>query len=306
MGLDMPWSRYSKGFRFNSDAGDSISDELKHFFNLYRQDFNYIFLAFQPRGRSLLHAEDYFAAYDQFFSTFEHGHQRVRALHHTLLNLGSIEHYDKAQIVEFTNLLINRYQFMWIVEDLGIWSLHGKSLPYPLPPFLTQDGLNSCIENVKTYQNELHVPLCVEFPGFTEGNSFYIGDLDAFDFFAEVSRATGCPVTIDVGHILSYQWLHGRYGKRQIEGLERLPLDHCFELHLSGCSIVNGKFRDLHNGILMDEQLEVLEYLLDNCPNLKAVTYEDPRFTRDGYIIPRAQKNYEILKMTVADWAETL
>ena len=54
-----------------------------------------------------------------------------------------------------------------------------------------------------------------------------------------------------------------------------LPLSRCLELHLSGCEIRDGALLDLHHGILLDEQIELLDRLIDLCPNLVGVTYED-------------------------------
>ena len=57
-----------------------------------------------------------------------------------------------------------------------------------------------------------------------------------------------------------------------------MPLDRCFEIHLSGCAIDGERFLDLHHGVLLDAQLTMLERLLERCPNVRAITYEDPAF----------------------------
>ena len=115
---------------------------------------------------------------------------------------------------------------------------------------------------------------------------------------------TGSPVTIDIGHVLSYQWLRGRSGERKFEELDRLPLDRCFEFHLSGCQISGRKFRDLHHGVLLDEQIELFEHLLPLCPNLRAVTYEDPKYDSDGVLLPKAVRNFERLRRATACWVD--
>ena len=111
------------------------------------------------------------------------------------------------------------------------------------------------------------------------------------------------PVTLDVGHLLSYQWLRGRRGEALYGELERLPLAHCVEIHLSGASISRGFFQDFHHGILMDEQLQLLGRLLAACPNLRVVTYEDPRFDESGALLPRTRAGYQRLRRIVAEWA---
>ncbi|WP_200880744.1 hypothetical protein [Thermoactinomyces daqus] len=86
------------------------------------------------------------------------------------------------------------------------------------------------------------------------------------------------------------------------EELDRLPYEYCFEFHLSGCQIIKGKFRDLHHGVLLDEQIDLLEYMLPRCPNLKAITYEDPKYTDEGILIPKSQPNYQRMKEVVEKW----
>lgn len=299
VGMDLPWGQ-EIGFTIG-EAGDTISERMRRFFAEHREVFRYLFLAFQPRRRNRLRAEEYHQAYDALFAAA--ADLPVRALHHTILNLGAIGPYDRAPIYGFTNDLIARYGLRWVSEDLGVWSIAGKALPYPLPPFLTPDGLEACVRNVAEAQAHLAAPLFVEFPGFTEGHSFCVGQLDAFDFLREVAERTGTPVVLDVGHVLSYQWLRGRTGARMLDELDRLPLGHCFELHLSGCAIHRGRFRDLHHGVLLDEQLELLEVLLERCPRLAAVTFEDPRYTDDGLLVEPARRNFARLRQAVERWA---
>jgi uncharacterized protein (UPF0276 family) len=147
------------------------------------------------------------------------------------------------------------------------------------------------------------VPLFVEFPGFSDGTSLCIGTMHAYDLFRRVVEDTGSPATLDTGHLLSYQWLRGRRCEGLFGELERLPLAHCCEIHLSGCAIVDGKFVDAHHGVLLAEQLELLARLIPACPNLRAVTYEDPRFDGDGVLLPATVASLERLTAVVQGWA---
>jgi uncharacterized protein len=300
LGIDMPWGSNTGFNRLPDESGHLITARAKRFFSTYGQSFSYAFLAFQPKGRSSLRPEDYFAAYDEFFGHFPD--HRARVFHHTLLNLGTAETYDRTSIYSFTNALAERYGFAWIVEDLGLWSLRGKTVPFPLPPFMTRLGLRACVKNILEAKANISVPISIEFPGFTEGTNFHVGCLDAFSYFAELANECGVHVTIDIGHILSYQWLLGKRQEDMLDQLELLPLDRCIEMHLSGCEIVNGKFRDLHHGILLNEQISMLEYLLPRCRQLLGVTYEDPRFEDDGRMIPRARENFDRLVEIVSTW----
>jgi uncharacterized protein len=305
--MDMPWGggalgRRDIGFVETDDGGD-IMPSVRAFAHRHGGDFDYAALAYQPRGRTIPRRADYTRAYDRFYEALPTGISR--AFHQTEFNMGTPERYDRRPAAGFTNALAERYGFRWVVEDLGIWNLRGWPLPYPLPPPLTEPGLEIATRNVAETAALLTLPLHVEFPGFTEGGSFVLGGLDAFVYFARLAEDADVQVTLDVGHLLSYQWLRGRTGRRMFEEIEALPLGRCRELHLSGCQIVDGKFRDLHHGVLLDEQLELTEYLLPRCPDLLGVTYEDPVFHPDGRLVEKSRHNYERLKALVGAWRDT-
>jgi uncharacterized protein (UPF0276 family) len=151
------------------------------------------------------------------------------------------------------------------------------------------------VANVRECQAALPVPLVLEFPGFARGVSLVLGDWHAYDFFRALAEETAAPVTLDVGHLLSWQWFRGRRGPALFDELERLPLDHCFEIHLSGCEIAGDRFIDAHHGRLLDAQLELLRRLVPRCPRLRAVTFEDPRFAGDGAYEPDSARSWDLL-----------
>ena len=289
------------GFERDPEHGDRIAPRVIEYINRHKSDFSYVFFSWQPRNRNRLQLSDYSDVWDDLFAQLPPW--SVKALHQTAFNLGALEPYDTGALVDFTNGLIERYQLSWVNEDLGLWSLHGRPLPYPLPPYLTEAGLEASIRNTEKVQRALAAPLLVEFPGFSDGTSFFMGQLHGYDFFRQVVEETNSPATLDTGHLLSYQWLCGKRGDDLFSELERLPLEHCFEIHLSGCQIVADRFMDYHHGILMDEQLEILQRLLVRCPNVRAVTYEDPKFGRDGVQTKRSIKNFERLKELAHAWA---
>ncbi len=302
--MDMPWGggalgRRGVGFVETDDGGD-VTPSVRAFARRHGGDFAYAAFAYQPRSRAVPRTAGHVRAYDRFFAALPAG--LGRAFHQTEFNMGTPERYDRSPAADFTNELAARYGFGWVVEDLGIWSLRGYPLPYPLPPPLTEPGLELATRNVAETKALLDLPLHVEFPGFTEGGSFVLGHVDAFDYFARLADDADVRVTLDVGHLLSYQWLRGRTGRSMYDEIEALPLTRCRELHLSGCQIVGGRFRDLHHGVLLDEQLDLTEYLLPRCPNLLGVTYEDPMYREDGRLVDKSRPNYERLKALAEAW----
>ncbi|MGQ0508637.1 MAG: multinuclear nonheme iron-dependent oxidase [Myxococcaceae bacterium] len=177
-----------------------------------------------------------------------------------------------------------------------------RAVPYPLPPLLTGEGLCATIANVRECQQQLPVPLVIEFPGFSLGASVVAGSMHAYDFFRALAEETSAPVTLDVGHLLSWQWWRGRRGEALLGELDRLPLENCFEIHLSGCEIAGEAFIDAHHGRLLDEQLKLTQLLMECCPNLRAITYEDPRFDDDGALVASNRPSWERLQQLVAGW----
>lgn len=298
VGLDLPWgSKF--GMIRDPVRGDGPSERVRAFLKK-QPEMTHFFASWQPRNRNRLDPTDYFNALDTLFDLIPS--DCIRALHQTTFNLGGAGTYDRGVVVDFTNQLIERYNLAWVNEDLGIWSLGGKQLPYPIPPYPTDAGLDTAIANTRFVQSRLAAPLLVEFPGFSNNTTLFDGPWHAYDFFREVIAQSDSPATLDTGHLLSYQWLLGKRGEALFEDLDRLPLTACFEIHLSGCQIVGERFIDAHHGILLDEQIEMLQRLLERCPNVRAITYEDPRFDEKGSLIPKAQPGFDRLKDCVGKW----
>jgi uncharacterized protein (UPF0276 family) len=291
--MDLPWG-CDPGLLYDPARGEVVSDSVVKFLERHSEHFGHLFVSWQPKDRGKLDARDYYQAYDDLFARLGDRYP-IHALHHTALNLGSIERYPRDDLLVLTNQLIRRYRFAWVNEDLGLWSLHGKPLPYPLAPFLTPEGLQAAVANTREVSSRLEAPLLLEFPGFSDGMSFFVGRIHAYDFFRVVAEEADVAVTLDTGHLLSYQCLLGKRDDHLLDELERLPLERCFEIHLSGCEIREGRFRDLHHGVLLDAQLALLDRLLDRCPNVRAVTYEDPIFDGEGILATPTAASFEKL-----------
>jgi uncharacterized protein len=297
VGMDLSWG-HEAGWTFDPERGDRVADRVQSYLERHAAAFSHLFVSWQPRDRARLDARAYFPAYDDLFDRVGALYP-VRALHHTALNLGAIEPYDRAELFAFTNALVERYKFAWINEDLGLWSIHGKPLPYPLPPYLTREGLRAAIESTRLCMRELAAPLLVEFPGFSD-DAFVVGSMHAYDFFRALADEADVAVTLDTGHLLTYQWLLGKRGEDLFGDLDRLPLARCFEIHLSGCAVSEeGDLLDLHHGVLLKEQLDLCAILLARCPNARAVTYEDPAFDERGILAPAARPGFEALQRVV-------
>jgi len=301
VGMDLSWGD-SHGLRVGPDGRGGLAPRVQRFLERSRGVFDYAFFSFQPRDRGLLDIARYAEAWD---SVAEASGGLPLALHHTMLNLGALERrVDRGHLLDFTNALCRRYDLKWVNEDLGVWSVDGKPMPYPLPPLLTEAGLENAIRHVSEVMAGLEVPLLLEFPGFSEGTNFVVGELHAYDYFRRLAEATGVAVTLDTGHLLSYQWWLGKRGEALFDDLERLPLAACFEIHASGCEVLDGRFVDIHHGVLREEQIALTALLLERCPSARCVTYEDPKLDEAGHLRPRARPGFEQLQRVVSGWRE--
>lgn len=292
VGLDLPW-RGPYGIE-----GDRVSPRTVRFLQRHAQRFGYLFVSWQPRDKGRPEAASSFSPLDALFSEIP---QVPRGLHQTALSLASTR-YDRSAIVALTNALARRYGFLWVNEDLGLWSARGRPLPYPQPPPLTEEGILSCARACRDAADGLEIPLLVEFPGFETPPPWLHGDIDAYDAFREIVERSGTLCTLDTGHLLSWRWLSGRTGEDLYGDLGRLPLDRCVEIHCAGAAITRGSLVDAHHGILLAEQIELAERLMARCPNLRVVTWEDPKFDADGVLPAPAQDSLDALSARVARW----
>jgi uncharacterized protein (UPF0276 family) len=107
-----------------------------------------------------------------------------------------------ADALETLRRLLDTTGSPWFTEDPGIWLMDGRHVyPYFMQFPMTADTLAVTIENVRRIQEIVGRPFNAEFPPM----GYVLGDLNAFEFFRVLTAETGCGMTIDVGHILSYQ-----------------------------------------------------------------------------------------------------
>ena len=101
VGFDLPWGE--RGFATTPGRGEHLSDRIARYLaGDHRHDA--VFGSFQPKGRAWLDVRDYERAWDDFAA--HTAGFTTRTLHHTLLNLGAVERYDRSRILALTNALI--------------------------------------------------------------------------------------------------------------------------------------------------------------------------------------------------------
>jgi uncharacterized protein len=162
----------------------------------------------------------------------------------------------------------------WVGNDVGWWHHHGQPLPgyLYLPPPLCLRGLADATAHAQHVQSHLSVPLVLENPvaGWRRGR------MHVLDFMAELHQRTGCPLLLDVGHLLSAQLAAGL---SLDEGLEGFPLEAVVEVHIAGGVVTRsasgrGFYADDHTQPVREELFALLTALVPRLPSLRALVFE--------------------------------
>src|SRR5262245_29209355 len=238
VGVDLQWD-HDAGLVKDPIRGDVVSDGVVALLEKQAASASHLSVGWQPRRRTHVEARDYFPAYDELFGRV--GNRFVsRALRHTALSRRAVEAYRRGELLEVTNALVDRYNFGWVSEDVGLWPIQGKP-PTATGPRLNQEGLWAAIRHARVVRAGLEVPLLVDFPGFANNAGAHEGPIHAYDFFRTVVEDADVAATFDTAKFLSYQWQRGRRGSEMFTELEKLPLSRCFEIHVSGRDANSGR-----------------------------------------------------------------
>ena len=192
------------------------------------------------------------------------------------MNLATLEPYERGDMVALANALVRRHAFSWVNEDLAL-GLHRGQAP-ALPAAALPDGRRA---KRGDREHEAGEPRSGgSRADRVSGVCRRRGVLHWADPRLRLlpHRGRDCRRRGDVrrGSPAFVPVAPRPKGARSHRDLERLPLDRCFEIRLSGCEIAGERFYGRHHGLLIDEELELLVRLLECCPNVHAVTYEEP------------------------------
>ncbi len=185
-------------------------------------------------------------------------------------------HPNSAAWLQATADHINTVGSAWFAQDCAycFWqqgSDYSSQLGYFIPPIFNQASLQSAITRVKEVQAIVPVAVAIEPPPL----SFVAGTMPLFEFFGELARATDCAILLDMGHLVSYEMASAR---RVRDALNALPCERVIELHIAGGRLKKGEagsiYIDAHESPILDQSWAMLEDMLPELPNVKAVCYE--------------------------------
>ena len=176
-----------------------------------------------------VHAENHFGAGGP-------PHRRLTALrerfalsiHGVGLSIGGAGPLDRDHLARLA-ALVARYEPQAVSEHLA-WSSHGGfGFPDLLPLPLTEETLARVVEHVDETQTALGRTILLENP--STYFRFAESTVPEVEFLAEVARATGCGLLLDVANVDVSATNHG-FDPRAY--LAAFPLERVGEIHLAG------------------------------------------------------------------------
>jgi uncharacterized protein len=178
--------------------------------------------------------------------------------------------------LETTAQHIDTVKSPWFAQDCAycFWQEgpgYSTQLGYFIPPILNAASLQKAVQRVKEVQAIIPVTIAIEPPPVV----FVVGHMPVFTFFGELARQADCAILLDMGHLVSYEMATG---KRVRDALADLPCERVIEIHVAGGKLQKGKdgdiYVDAHECAILPQTWQMLEDLLPELPNVKAICYE--------------------------------
>jgi uncharacterized protein (UPF0276 family) len=179
----------------------------------------------------------------------------------------------------------------WVGNDVAWWHVQGTALPgyLYLPPPFSAAGLEVAVAHALHVASGLSVPLALENPVVVRRE----GPLHVLDFMGQLHARTGCPLVLDVGHLVAAQLASGLPLET---GLDGFPFEAVIEVHVAGSVITRtpqgrAVYMDDHGQPLRSEVLGLLAEVLPRCRSLRALVFEG-----DGHPAPVARRTLTLLR----------
>jgi uncharacterized protein len=153
------------------------------------------------------------------------------SLHGVGLSLGSSDPLDRQHLMKLKRL-IARTSPALVSEHLAWGSADGRFVNDLLPLPYTRETLAHLISRVDQVQSTLQRPILIE--NISSYLRFSHSSIDEAAFFAELSRATGCGLLVDINNLYVNERNHGVDARQFIDSI---PPAAVGELHLAGYSI---------------------------------------------------------------------
>lgn len=171
---------------------------------------------------------------------------------------------------------INAVESAWFAQDCAycFWQddyHYSTGLGYFIPPILNRASLETAVTRVREVQRHMPVPVAIEPPPM----AFTVGTMPLFEFFGKLANRTDCAILLDMGHLVSYQMASG---KKVSDEMQFLPEERVIEVHIAGGRLRRAGnttiYVDAHEDRILPQTWGMLEEMLPQLPNVKALCYE--------------------------------
>jgi len=153
------------------------------------------------------------------------------SLHGVGLSLGSTDPLDRTHLAELARL-VERTEPGLVSEHLSWSSVEGRYFNDLLPLPCTREALAHMVRRVDEVQEYLGRQILIE--NVSSYLQFEGAEFEEADFLAELARASGCGILLDVNNVYVSACNHGFDA---LAYLERLPVAPVQEIHLAGHSV---------------------------------------------------------------------
>ena len=202
-------------------------------------------------------SENYIAAhegYKRYLTDLRKDYPLV--MHGVCLSIGSTDPLDEAYLQQLKSLA-ERLQPAWVSDHLCYTGVNGVNTHDLLPIPYTQEALSHLIPRIHHVQEKLGRAFVFENAStYLEFNGNTISEPE---FLAELHKATGCGILLDVNNVYVSSVNHGWDARGYIDAL---PAHAIMQYHLAGHTVKAGYLVDTHNAPVVDEVWELYRYTL--------------------------------------------
>jgi uncharacterized protein (UPF0276 family) len=162
---------------------------------------------------------------------------------------------------------------IWISEHLSFNKFYEDEkcvdVNFLLPPLQTPEGIETAVKAIRHFQKYIDLPFIFETgTNYLKPKKYEIAD---GKFVAQIAESANCGILLDLHNILANE----RNGRQKVRDfISQIPLERVFEIHVAGGFVHNEYYLDAHSGISDAELFEILQSVVAETPNLKAINFE--------------------------------
>jgi uncharacterized protein (UPF0276 family) len=188
------------------------------------------------------------------------------------LSIGSAHRFEYEHVEQMARWY-ERFGFSWHSDHLAFHLSEHEggemNVNLTMPVALTREMLAMVTERVLAVRERIPVPFLLE------NNVYYFvlpgQDFDEAEFLAELCRASGCGLLLDLHNL----YVNCRnHGTDPFDFLRGLDLERVVEVHVAGGMEFAGMYLDAHSGACPEPVWDLLAWTVPRCPNLAGVTFE--------------------------------